>query len=275
MLIAFITFIGLICLLLIIYLSLQPSNDREWSKDQAILPYANFNDDYVTIHNIRHLKYQSEFEYAPGYYDKTFNMTKLKSVDYVASHFATWDGPAHAFLSFCFDNEGGEADYVAISIEIRKKKGQTFSPFLGLIRQFELMYVIADERDVILLRTHHRKHPVYIYPLKILPRDARIIFTGMIKRANKLYTEPEFYNTLWNSCSTNLADHINLALPRAISKWNYKVIITGYFDALLQRAGLIDGRPLKDIKHTFLINDKSLKYRAEDTEFSRGIRSAG
>lgn len=280
----------------IFWLSIKPSNDRDWSPDQAVLPYAEFGanqkdqkglfgqsgKNFVTIHNIRHLRYRSEFEYEPRLYDKTFDMAKLKTVDYVVTHFASWDGPAHVFLSFGFEN----LEYVAVSIEIRKKKGQKFSPWLGLVKQFELMYVIADERDVIQLRTHHRKHPVYIYPLdprKVTPEKARIIFLDMLKRVNKLHAKPEFYNTLYNSCGNNLAAHLNRAFTGAIPWWSYKVVLPGYFIDLLQEAGLIDMESADTVngadtvstaaaKQNFNINEKSLRYSGDDEGFSRGIR---
>ncbi|MGH8120731.1 MAG: DUF4105 domain-containing protein, partial [Gammaproteobacteria bacterium] len=102
--------------------TIEPTNDRDWQTEDAVLAYATENGDLVTVHNIRNFDYRSETDFTPAYYDKTFDMRKLESVDLVAVY---WMGPAiaHTFLSFGF--KGG--DYLAISIETRDAKGQGYS----------------------------------------------------------------------------------------------------------------------------------------------------
>ena len=143
------------------FLLIPASNDRDWQPDVARLAWADIDGDRITVHNIRNFDYRTETDYTPAYYDKQFDLSQLESVDVVAVY---WMGPAiaHVFLSFGF--AGG--DYLAISIEARKEKGEGYSTVKGFFRQYELYYVVADERDVIRLRTNYRHDPpeeVYVY----------------------------------------------------------------------------------------------------------------
>ncbi|MGZ5121073.1 MAG: lipoprotein N-acyltransferase Lnb domain-containing protein, partial [Burkholderiales bacterium] len=154
-------YIVLFAVLLVWYFGIEPSNDREWQADVAVLPYATVEGDIVTVHDIRNFDYRSEADYTPAYYDKRFDVRELEGVDLVAVY---WMGPAiaHTFVSFAF--AGG--DHLAISIETRKEKGEAYSTVKGFFRQYELYYVVADERDVIRLRTNYRHDPpeeVYVY----------------------------------------------------------------------------------------------------------------
>ena len=144
--------------------SIAPSNDRDWKPEVAVLPYATLEGDQVTVHNIRNFDYRSETDFTPRYYDKTFDLRQLDSVDLIASY---WAGPAiaHIFLSFGF----GENDHLAVSIERRDERGEGYSTIKGLFKQFELFYVVADERDVIRVRTNYRRDPpedVYVFRLQ-------------------------------------------------------------------------------------------------------------
>ena len=233
------------------------SNDRDWSLDQAILPYANIDRTLVTIHNIRNFIYRTTDDYTPGYYDKTFDLNKIKSLDYVVSPFSFWHAVAHAFLTFGFEN----GEHISISIEIRKKKGDVFSPFKGLFNAFEIMYVIADENDVIKLRTNIRKDKVYIYPIKASQEKIAALFVDMIKRANALKDFPEFYNTLSNSCTTNIAHHVNAISPKKIP-WDPRIILAGYSDKLAYNLGLIDTKlSFRETRASCLLTDFSTAKR--------------
>ena len=181
----------------------QPSNDRDWSLDNAVLPYAEFEDDTVTIHNVRNFDYESVLEYEPDYYTKTYDLSQIERVDFINEPFS--GVAAHTFLSFGFEN----GDQVAVSIEVRREKDEFFNTFKGMLRQFELFYVIADERDVLRLRTNFRKGDVYLYPIDISKNKAHDLFVDMLGQANSFREEPEFYNTIWNNCTTNIVDHVN------------------------------------------------------------------
>lgn len=245
--------------------NIKPSNERNWSIDQTILPAASVNGDLATITNIRNFSYTSTSTYTPAYYDKTFDISKLRSVDYIVEPFE--DIGAHTFLSFGFE----DGSYVSISVEIRKEKGELFSPWRGLLRTYELMYVIADERDVVKLRSNYRKDPVYVYPLSISKEEAQKVFIAMLERANTLSENPEFYNTITNNCTTNIIDHLNAVLPNHIS-WNQSFILPEKSDAYLQDLGLIaQNMSLTEARAKYLINPRAEQF-AEEADFSKRIR---
>lgn len=251
----------------IIWISIHPSNNRNWTTDQAVLPYAEINGDLIDIHNIRNYTYRSTSDYTPNYYDKTFDLSQLKKVYYIVEPFSDWEGSAHTFVSFEFEG----SNFVAVSVEIRKEKGEAFSAWKGLLKQYELMYVIADERDVVKLRSNYRKDSVFVYPIKTTPERARKMFVEMVERANKLKDKPEFYNTLTNTCTTNLVRHANTIVPGRVP-FSYKVLFPGYSDRLAYDIGLIDTNlSFEETRARYKINERAEKY-ADSPNFSMKIR---
>ena len=251
----------------LVYISIQPTNTADWSLDQQILPFAKISTNLVTIESVRNFRYTSTSDYTPGYYTKTYDLNKIKSVDYIVEPFGEFSGAAHTFLSFGFEGD----QYVAISVEIRKKKGQSFSPWKGLLKQYALVYVVADEQDVVKLRTNYRKDDVYVYPTRIDQAHAKQLFLSMIQRVNKLHDEPEFYNTITNTCTTNIVRHVN-EISEVKVPFSYKVLMPGYSDKLAYDLGLLDtALPYDKIRATYQINDKAMKY-ADDKDFSIKIR---
>lgn len=245
----------------------NPSNDLDWSEDQAVLAYAEIKDNKVEIKNIRNFTYRSETDYSANYYDKTFDLEKLQTLDFIVEPFSEWDGAAHTFLSFGFEGD----EYLSVSVEIRKEKGEEYSPFKGLFRQYEIMYVIADENDVVKLRSNHRKNDVYIYPAKVSAETIQKVFLDILNRVNHLKDKPEFYNTLTNTCTTNIVRHINTITPKTIP-WNLKVLFPGYSDRLAYDLDLIDtDLTFGKIRDHFRINERALEYK-DSPDFSVKIR---
>lgn len=256
-----------VTILVIIYFSIKPTNTDNWSPDQQVLPFAEISNNLVTIHNVRNFSYTSTTEYTSAYYDKTYDVSKLKSVDYIVEPFGDFSGAAHTFLSFGFDDN----TYVAISVEIRKKKGQSFSPWRTFLKQYELMYVVADEQDVVKLRTNYRKDTVYMYPTRIDQAHAQKLFLSMIQRVNELHNKPEFYNLLTNTCTTNIVSHVN-EISEIKVPFSYRVLMPGYSDKLAYDLGLLDTALTYDqIRKAYQINDKAMKY-ASSSDFSIKIR---
>ena len=199
----------------------RPSLNRDWSSDETVLARAEISGDTVAITDIRNIEYRTTSDYDVRYYNKTFNLDKIESVWYMVEPFSGYGaGAAHTLVSFGF--EGG--DYVAISAEIRKEKGESFSALKGLLRQYELIYVVADERDVIKLRSNYRKDDVFLYPVQTSKEKMQKLFVSMLARANKLATEPEFYNTLTKTCTTSIVSHVNEIAPGRIP-FSYKVLL--------------------------------------------------
>ncbi len=245
----------------------NPSNNRDWAEDQSILPVVNIAGDIVEIKNIRYFKYKTETEYEKNYYNKSFDLNKIQSVDFILEPFSDWEGAAHTFLSFGFQGD----EYVAVSIEIRKEKDESFSAWKGLLNEYEIMYVIADERDVVKLRSNFRKDDVYIYPIKTDKKKIQELFLDMMQSAHKLETEPEFYNTATNTCTTGILRHVNKISPKRIP-FDLRVLVPGYSDKLGYELGLFDTElSFEDAREKFHINKRAEKF-AEDPDFSRLIR---
>ncbi|MCX6708907.1 MAG: DUF4105 domain-containing protein [Candidatus Woesearchaeota archaeon] len=255
-----------ILLFVVWQISLKPSNDRNWSPDQTALSYGEIDGNLVHLYNIRNFTYTTTDDYEIKYYDKTYDLNKLDSVWFIVEPFSAWQAAAHTFLSFGFGDE-----YVAISVEIRKTKGQTFNPFLGLFRQYETTYVIGDEQDLIKLRSNYRKDTVYLYPINAPQNGIQEMFIQMINRANKLKEQPEFYNTITNSCTTAIVHHINSIAPNEIP-FNWKILLPGYSDKYAYDLGWIKtDLPFEQTREKYKINEKALKY-ADSPDFSQKIR---
>ncbi len=253
---------------LLLSISTTPSNEREWNPDQALLPYAEFKGDTVTVHNIRNFTYASTTSYIPHYYDGQFNLGDIQRVWYVVEPFSGFPGSAHTFLSFEF--KGGQ--FIAISVEIRKEKGESFSAIKGLLSRYEIMYVVADERDVIKLRSNYRKDMVYLYPGKASPEKVRELFVSMLKRTNALQERPEFYNAIFNTCTTNIVRHINSIAPGRVPLFSLHVFLPKNSDRLAYTLGLIEtDLSFNQARERYLINTRALKY-ADDPNFSVKIR---
>lgn len=260
-------FLAIIC----IYIwskTLTPSNNRNWEVDQAVLPRAVFNGDFVTIENIRNFTYGPNGEFIPAYYDKTFNLNDIESIDYFYEPFPSFV-VAHPVASFGFKN----GDKIALSIEIRTTKNQISSFIKGLFNQYEITYTFVDERDILVARSINAGHPVYLYPLSNAKKeDIKIAFVNTLKRVNELYDTPEFYNTFFNNCANKLFSYINYAFPdKKLSSW--KIFIPKYSDSYIYDEGLVDTSiPFKDTKIRANISDAIRNHKA-DPNFSALIRA--
>ncbi|WP_372865797.1 DUF4105 domain-containing protein [Pseudomonas sp.] len=226
--------------LLVWWSRIEPSNERDWQADVAVLPHATIEGDLVTVHNIRNFDYRSETDYTPAWYDKQFDLRKLQGVDLVAVY---WMGPAiaHVFLSFDF----GDGDHLAVSIETRKEKDESYSTLKGFFRQYELYYVVADERDVIRLRTNYRRDPpedAYLYRAQGDIEDGRRLFLEYIQRINSLHASPKFYNTLTTNCTTTI--WMNTRVNQHHLPFDWKILVSGYLPEFLYQQGRLDSHGL-------------------------------
>lgn len=262
-------YFALFVVLVVWWRGIEPSNEHGWQTDVAVLPYATIEGEVVTVHNIRNFDYRSETDYTPAYYDRRFDLHKLEGVDLVAVY---WMGPAiaHIFVSFAF--AGG--DHLAISIETRKEKGEDYSTIKGFFRQYELYYVVADERDVIRLRTNYRHDPpedVYVYRLQGPLENARRIFLEYMSKITALKIRPEFYNTLTTNCTTNIWFH-TLVNPEHLP-FSWKILVSGYVPEYLYEAGRLDTRmPFAELQRRAHINARA-ETADNTTDFSSRIRT--
>jgi hypothetical protein len=199
------------------------------------MPQAHFEGDLVTIADLRYTKYRSVDDYQVEWCRRQYDLSQLQTVEFVVEPFASLRGLAHTFLTFGF----ADGRHVAISVEIRKEQGESYSPLRGLFRNYELMYVVGDERDLIGLRSSKRGHSIYLYPIKATPAQVRTLFVAMLERANRLAEQPEFYNTLVNTCTTNIVWHFEDLTGEDLPV-DVRVLLPGYSDSLASDLGLID-----------------------------------
>lgn len=251
-----------------------PSNHRDWAPDQAVLPTAEFEKDKVTIRNVRNCKHLAEGEYVVDHYDKTYDLKKLRGVDFITMPFGPVPALAHTMVSFEFASEDPRdpPEHLAVSVEVRKEKGEeVFNPMLGMAQQYEIMYVVADERDLLYRQTVISDSPTYVYKTIATPDLARKMLEGMLNRANDLSENPEFYDLLRNNCTTNIAKHINEVSPNRLS-YDIGVLLPGYSDQKAYAEGLLAGiGSFEELKSKAIINERA-KLAAKAPDFSAAIR---
>ena len=251
--------------ILIMWLRMPPSNTRNWQQDVVLLPWADIQGTSVTIHNIRNCAYRSETDYTVRHYDRTFDLTRLKSLDLSLVY---WGSPriAHTMLSFGFEGGG----MVCFSAETRKQVGEAYSSFKGFFRQYELTYVVADERDLIGLRTNYRGEQVYLYRLNESADLVRQVFLDYLREVNRLKDHPEWYNALTANCMTSF--RINSAPYNPDARLDWRLIVNGYLDEMLYESKAVDtSLPFAELKQRSLINERA---RGQETslDFSQRIR---
>ena len=247
--------------------TIPASNDRDWMLDVAVLSSATVEGDLVTIRNVRDFKYRTETDYTVHYYDRTYDLKLLQSVDLISVYWMG-DAIAHTMLSFGFSN----GDRVVFSIEIRKEENEEYSTIKGLFKQYELIYVVADERDVLWLRTSVRdpNEDVYVYRTRMPRRNIGKLFLEYIKRVRSLEHHPEFYNTLTTNCTTDIIGNIRAFGGRA--KYSWKIILSGYTPLYAYENGALDmSLPFPELHDRSLINHIANKV-GNVPDFSSRIR---
>lgn len=251
------------------WLSIAASNDRIWQAETGKLPYATIEGDLVTMHNIRNFSYRSETDFTPAYYSKTYDLSKLDSVDFYSIY---WMGPAiaHTITSFGF----GDQDYLAVSIEARKEQGEGYSTLKGFFRQYELIYIVADERDVIRLRTNYRQDPpedVYRYRLQTSTENVRKFFLEYVKSINAARENPSFYNTLTASCTNVIWMHGHVFPDRIPFSW--KLLVSGYAPEYLYEKDSLDRSiPFAELTQQGYVNPVA-QALGDAPDFSQRIRA--
>jgi hypothetical protein len=257
--------LGCFCVVLVWWLSLKPSNSGAWQADVDRPAWVEMNGDHLIIHNLRNCDYRTETDYSNCWSDRAVNLSDLRGADLF---FTTWGVKwiGHPILSFQF----GDDQHVAFSIEARYKGEQNYSAILGFFRQYELIFVVADERDLIRLRTNFRKdEEVFLYRTSLDADAARTIFRTYVDYLNQLKDHPEWYNALTRNCTTTLDKQISSEIAKP-QPWNYQLLVNGTLDELLYNRGrfVTDGLSFKELKSRAHINaiaktiDKSQDYSA-------------
>ena len=262
------------------WLSLRPTGEADWQPDVARLPWAELEEDLVTIHNVRRCEYRSEHDYSPLWETRTVRLSQLTGIDMAINY---WGSPwmAHPIVSFQF----ADAPPLCFSIETRKKQGQEYSALGGLYRQFELIYIAADERDVLRVRTNFRKgEDVYLYRLGFTPQQARERFLEYLHSLNELRVKPRWYNAVTTNCTTAIR-HQHPSYER--STWDWRMLVNGKGDELLYERGtfVTGGLAFPDLKARAHVNfaareagdadDFSIRIRENNPGMSAPLYSNG
>ena len=250
---------------LVAWLVIPPSHARDWQPDVATLPFAEIHGDRMIVHNVRNADYRSETDYTVRLEDRDLDLSRIRSLDLFLIY---WGSPliAHTIISWGFD----DGQYLAISIETRKEKGESYSALRGFFRQYELVYVVADERDVVRLRTNYRGEDVYVYRLDAPPADARRLLLRYIAAINELREQPQWYNALTENCTTAIRRIAGSDTRR--SWWSWKLFLNGHLDELAYDIGAIDrSLPFPVLKAKSLVNDRA-RAAGADPQFSARIR---
>ena len=259
---AFVLFVGVVAW----WISIAPSHDRPWRPEVAVMPRAIIAGDRVRITGVRDFDYRTRNDFTVRYEEREIELSHLTGLDFYISYFA--EGPvAHTFVSFIFDN----APPLSISIETRPEVGEGFAPVASMFKQFELIYVVGDERDIVRVRTNYRHEAVYLYRLNTSADDARRLLMVYLKRINELADGPEFYHLLTNSCTINIIRYANAA-GRA-GRLDYRHILNGLIDSYLYVSGRLDTTlPLDELRRRSLIN--AAAQAADDApDFPQRIRA--
>ena len=246
--------------------SLRPSNDLEWQPDLGKLAQFEVQGNRMMVHNVRNFDWRSETDFTPHWEDRVYDLAKLRGADLFFSY---WGSPVIAHTIMSWDFEGSPP--LAISIETRKTKGQDYSAVEGFFRQYNIIYVAADERDVIRVRTNYRGEDVYLYRLNATPEQARAVLMQYVATMNALVRTPEFYNALVDNCTTSIRHHVKDAVANP-PRVDWRLLANGYGDRMLYERGSIDTRlPFEELRAKSHINARA-KALDQDPAFSQGIR---
>ena len=253
----------------VLWYSLIPAlNDRKWQPDVAHVVTAEFEGDTATVHNVRNFQYRSADDYDINWETRTYNLAELRSLDFVFSYWVS-TAIAHTMLSFGF----ADCRYLCVSVETRKEIGETYDPMRSFFKQFELIYTVGDERDLVALRTNYRREDAYLFPVDYEPARIRALLLDILNSANNLAREPQHYRTIRDNCTTSLIGHINRIQDQPIP-FSFKLILNGYMPEMAYERGRFSSEaPFSVVKQEYAISAIAQASGVTD-DFSQRIRQA-
>ncbi len=236
------------------YMLIQPSNDRDWRPEVANVASVEFEGDIATVHNIRNFRYRSLDDVDEDWATRTYDLSTVRSVDLYFSYWGPTD-IAHTIFSFGFE----DGSYLAVSVETRNEVGETYNPVASFFKNYELIYVLADERDVIALRTNTRLEDTYLFPMSMPPEVVRTLLTDILTRTDDLSRAPAFYATIKHNCTTSLLAHLNKVRAERVP-FSLKLLLNGYIPQLAyERGTLPTDAPFEEVMQRYAISAKALK----------------
>ena len=244
---------------------IPPSHYRDWAIPVAVLPHAEIEGDQVTFTGYRNFEFRARRDYDPNYYERTVNLSEIESLDFIVSYWKP--GPvAHTWVSFNFEN----SPPVSISIEIRPEIDERYDPVASIFRQYELIYVVGDERDLIRWRTNYRDEDVYLYRINASKEAVRQLFEVYVERINEIYDRPEWYNLLKSNCALNIIRYANRVGREG--GFDIRHLLNGWMDRYFYSVGLVDtSMPFRELRALSRVNDAAMVAN-EDPDFSKAIR---
>ena len=260
-----VAFAAVYLVILLAWATIQPSHDREWRPDVAVMPRVTVDGDRVRIAGVRNFDFRSRDDFTVRHEEREVLLSRMTGVDFYISYWA--EGPVgHTFISFIFE----DAPPLGISIETRPEVGEGFDPVASLFKQFELIYVIADEQDLVGLRASHRDEEVFLYHTRISPEFARRLFLVYAERINQLADRPEFYHLLSNSCTVNIIRYANQAGREG--SFNFRHLLNGLIDQYIYSAGVVDtSLPFEELRRRSRITQAAQAAEGA-ADFSERIR---
>ncbi|MGE9291622.1 MAG: DUF4105 domain-containing protein [Puniceicoccales bacterium] len=252
----------------IYFMAIPPQMDRDWRREVAVLPRAYIDGNEVRITGFRNFDYRSREDFDEHYEERVVYLDHLTSVDLFISYWSV--GPVgHTFVSFNFDN----AAPVCISIETRPQEGQGYDPIASMFKQFELIYVVGDERDIVHVRTDHRDEKVLLYKLSTPPAAARLLFLEYMRRINELSEQAEWYHLLKQNCTLNIVRYKNIAGREG--SFDIRHLLNGWIDRYFYDTDMIDtSMPFPQMREASNVTEiaKATSVSLDAREYSQQIR---
>jgi hypothetical protein len=247
--------------------SISPSHHRPWRPEVAVMPRAVIDGDRVRLTGVRNFDYRSRNDFTVRYEEREVRLSRFSGLDFYVSYWS--EGlVGHTFLSFTFD----DAPPLSISIETRPEVGEGFAPIASLFKQFELIYVVGDERDLVGVRANYRREAIYLYHLNTSPENARRLLLIYMTRINELADRPEFYHLLSNNCTVNIVRYANAA--GRTGRFDIRHLFNGLFDSYLYHSGRVDTTlPYEELRRRSQINEAAQAANGAP-DFSERIRAS-
>ena len=259
------------CWLVLRHISLRPSNDRSWVNDNKKMATAEFVGDEVTIRNVRDFNWRSTRDYDERWIDMKIRLDQVSKIWFVLEYFdPSRRQMAHTIMSF----EMEDGTRLACSIEVRREEGERYHPIKGMFKQYELIYVWATERDVIGVRTRcRRKSVTHLFEAVVLgPGNESRMLESYLRRTNKLSNDPEWYNTITNTCTTNIVRHVNEVYPGRVPR-GLSILLPGLSPKLLQRNNLVKmSGSMEETLEKSIVDERGKSWDG-DSDFGHWIRS--
>ena len=249
----------------LVWISIEPSHDRDWRPEVAVMSRVAIDGDRVRISGYRDFEYRTADDFDVHWREREIALSKISGMDFYVSYWR--EGPvAHTFLSFEIEGE----DPVAVSIETRPEKGEGFEPIASLFKNFELVYVVGDERDIVKVRSNHRDEQVFMYHTNLSADAARNLFLVYARRINELADAPEFYHLLSNSCTINIVRYAN-RVGRS-GRLDIRHVLNGWSDRYLYRSGVVDTSLPFDVLRARSVINEAAQAAADAPDFPERIR---